>query len=885
MKPIYLEMQAFGPYAEKQTVDFEQLSEKGIFLIKGKTGSGKTTIFDAMTFALYGGSSGDADKSKTGRNDFEEWRCNQSPREMDTYVYFEFSSRGHSYYFKRILEPKRVNLATRYEAGEIDDDGNHLPFFNNPKEKDLKEKAEELIGLTKEQFRQVVLLPQGQFEKFLTASSDEKEKILNKIFDTYKWDAYTKSFFNIAKDRKDRLDSIKVYVNNSLREEELTSLEELGEKIEGYSQEREKNRLAHEAFDADGKREKLNEDYALVEQFKPLHDLQKDRDKLLGEKEYIASLNEKYIRAKKAEPVREAIEDYEKAEKDFYDRENSLKALTDKESAMKSAEASAKETLEKHNSVLDTDELQRQIGEYKSKADVYESFDKLLREKEKLSKEFSAAEAALKKAENSSKEAKEKATELYQEFETADSESKDYRIRHFRGIYGELAAELEDNRPCPVCGSESHPNPAQKTADSVSKEEMKSKEDLAEAAKERWKAQDEESHKCETEYKVAQTSYNEKKNALAESEAGLKTARANLVEDISDITALNDRINKLNDRIEQFNKKTAELKAACDKAHDDYSGLLTRIDTAKRERDKAQEAYSKAGECLNEAIKKNDFATVGDAKSVLLPEPELDSLHEKIVTYEAKWEENERRLRETKEKLEGKSEPDSSKFTERQDEIKDENNRFKELEAKLTSEITRLEKKKRDLSGKYQHYMAEIHEAENDLTFAKKLRGDTGMGLERYVIAVMFNQIIGEANEMLQKVHGGRYTLFRTDEKGVGNKSGLELKVHDNRSPEKEGRPVAMLSGGEKFLVSLALSIGMSTVAQKSGVQIEALFIDEGFGTLDDSSIDDAMDILDSVRKGRGTIGIISHVAVLEDTIPTQLEVVKSDKGNYIRTC
>ena len=181
------------------------------------------------------------------------------------------------------------------------------------------------------------------------------------------------------------------------------------------------------------------------------------------------------------------------------------------------------------------------------------------------------------------------------------------------------------------------------------------------------------------------------------------------------------------------------------------------------------------------------------------------------------------------------------------------------------------------------HFDANYRQAEDDLNFAKKLRGDAGIGLQRYVLAILFNQVIAEANRMLAKVHGGRYHLYRSDEKGKGNKRGLELKVYDNRSPEADGRGVAMLSGGEKFLVSLALSIGMSTVAQKGGVQIEALFIDEGFGTLDDNSIHDAMDVLESVRRSSGMIGIISHVQLLESNIPTHLEVVKSDSGISIR--
>ena len=156
MKPLKLELQAFGPYVEKQTVDFEALAEKGMLLITGNTGSGKTTIFDAMTFALYGGGSGEESKARNGRNDLEEWRCTQAGRELETFVAFTFSVRGRTYLFKRALLPKRINFLPQNEAGEIDEYGNVIPFFENPKKDDLTRKAEELLGLTKEQFRQAM---------------------------------------------------------------------------------------------------------------------------------------------------------------------------------------------------------------------------------------------------------------------------------------------------------------------------------------------------------------------------------------------------------------------------------------------------------------------------------------------------------------------------------------------------------------------------------------------------------------------------------------------------------------------------------------------------------------------------------------------------------
>lgn len=278
---------------------------------------------------------------------------------------------------------------------------------------------------------------------------------------------------------------------------------------------------------------------------------------------------------------------------------------------------------------------------------------------------------------------------------------------------------------------------------------------------------------------------------------------------------------------------------------------------------------------LDTALTQNGYADYLCVKQDLLTDEERKAMHAALVEYDRDLQTLTAEIADKQKELADMEEPDASQFETRQQEITEISEAYIKQISQLQTEIDRLTKKYMDLQTKWAHFDAEIQEAEDDLAFARKLRGDTGLGLQRYALAIMFNQVIVEANRMLEKVHGDRYHLYRSDEKGAGNKRGLELKVHDNRSPDTEGRSVSMLSGGEKFLVSLSLSIGMSTVAQKTGVQIEALFIDEGFGTLDDSSIADAMDILESVRKSSGMIGIISHVQLLESNIPTHLAVKK----------
>ncbi|MBP5273916.1 MAG: hypothetical protein ILO36_03150, partial [Abditibacteriota bacterium] len=234
--------------------------------------------------------------------------------------------------------------------------------------------------------------------------------------------------------------------------------------------------------------------------------------------------------------------------------------------------------------------------------------------------------------------------------------------------------------------------------------------------------------------------------------------------------------------------------------------------------------------------------------------------------------------------LDGKTEPDKDKCETARKEAEDAQKEYQNLDGGRKKEIERLGEKYGRLTNEDGGLEESLQKTEEDCLFAKSLRGDSGTGLQRYVLGIMFSSVVRAANHMLEKVHGGRYSLrTNTGEKEKGKrKEGLDILVHDIYSEENEGRPAGSLSGGEKFLVSLALAIGMSSVAQKSGIRIEALFIDEGFGTLDDDSVEDAMDILNSVQKANGLVGIISHVELLMKNIPCKLKVKKTDKGSAI---
>ena len=231
MRPIKVEFQAFGPYKTAESVDFEKLSSKGLFLISGDTGTGKTTILDAITFALYGKSSGG------GRNEFEQMRCKYADEKVPTYVKFEFENNGQFYIFERRIEKKRVNYQKSYNVMIKDNDGNWQVVFDNTKESDINKKAVEIIGLEYNQFVQVIILPQGKFEAFLVSSSDDKAKILTSIFGEDKWQVIAKSIYEKASKRVDELKEAKTALKLRLNEEGCESIEELRALIDSKKEE------------------------------------------------------------------------------------------------------------------------------------------------------------------------------------------------------------------------------------------------------------------------------------------------------------------------------------------------------------------------------------------------------------------------------------------------------------------------------------------------------------------------------------------------------------------------------------------------------------------------------------------------------------------------
>ncbi len=878
MKPCMVEFQAFGPYAGHELVDFEKLAAKGLFLICGKTGTGKTMILDAITFALYGKSSGH------GRDDFEAMHCTNAAFDVTTYVRFTFENNGSYYRFERRLERKRKNLSASYMVWQKDENGTWTALFENAKEKMLNEKAEEIIGLSYEQFRQVIVLPQGQFEKFLTSDSADKEKILTSIFGEEKWQAVAQLMFEEATERRQQLKSLQEQISNSLQEEACETLAEL-EVVVAQKKER---LAAMEAAYQEGTCEKqiraLRDRLALVSRFQDLR-RERARVRVYEEKQHDRMEQEKRIQdARRAEKVKELLLELHRAEA----------AQAERKTAVRTADQAAGQAKQQAEQILlqvtaqqqkndEIEEKKAQKIQLTAKITDYESIAAL---EQTFQKQRKAAESALQEAEQEKQIYESYAPKLvmlHEAYETDMEEHRKLLAAYLAGITGELAASLVEGQPCPVCGSREHPQKAVRTEADTSKEHVEEKRAEADAVYQKLQQTMQKQEQAKKKYEEKQRLAQELQLVKETAYTRLAEMQNNLIPEIGSLAELQKKLQQLTDEIGRDTEKLQSLTKMLEQANNTVAETAAKAELARQEEELAQKKQEAAMQAVAKGLSEHGFADIKEAEQLLLSEKEQEKLQQQIADFDAGRKAAEEQMKRLQEELGGQQEPDADACKTELAQLEKQQEAYAKETAVLSETIRRLSQKAEKLAQTGEGIEEKLLEAEQDLAFAKKLRGDAGTGLQRYVLGILFSSVIAAANRMLSMVHGGRYRLFRSDEKAQGsNKRGLELKVYDKNSEEHEGRFVSTLSGGEKFLTSLALSIGMSTIAQKSGIRIEALFIDEGFGSLDEDSITDAMQILDSIQQANGLVGIISHVQLLQERIPTKLRVEETEKGSHI---
>ena len=879
MHPIHLEFQAFGPYKGHESISFHDLAQNGLFLICGETGSGKTMILDAITFALYGQSSGGT------RDDLVQLRCNRCNPADPTFVKFVFEEKGNVYSFERRLEMKRVNLAAKQSVLKLNEQGIWEPVFENCRAKEMTAKATEIIGLNYEQFRQVIILPQGKFEKLLTSTSDEKEKILVNIFGAEKWQKIAEKYYENAKDKKDALVDIKKAQESSLAEEGCKNLEELHELVEDKHMRRDALEKEHKDADYPKQEKDLEEQRTLANEFSLLHQSEKTLAQLTARETEIKKDESSLDDALRAEVLRVPIDKLREVRKEQGTRKEALDDLLRESKLAEEKYVEASDSFAKHEALLpERQEWEHEKMVLDTKIPVYANIDDQKKAVATSQKNVEAKKKAVDEAKGDLNDAIEKTKHSYEAFTKAQVETRNLRSSYMAGITGYIAKDLEEGVPCPVCGSIEHPHKAAITEGSASRNDVDDAEANEDRCKEAWEKADKKRIESDSIWKSLDEELKQVQSDLSTKSAEYDAAKKNLIEGINSLKDLKKKIKELDDSIKEYDDGKESLTKARDLAKQKRDSFETKIEAAKRELENANKAVRNAENNLQKALAGSGFESMDDAVKVMLSDKSRKELSEKIDQYKGSVKTIKGQLSEKQAVLKDKIEPDIEIVKSELERIAAAQSEYDRSHATLESEYNRLLEKYNRLLKDNERYKLEIQDAEDDFTFAKNLRGDTGIGLQRYVLGIMFSSVIKAANEMLKKVHGGRYQLFRTDEKVDGsNKRGLDLKVYDSYAGGSDGRSVSTLSGGEKFLASLALSIGMSTIAKTGGVNIDGIFIDEGFGSLDSESIDDALEVLGSIQKAHGMVGIISHVDVRRANMPTKIQVIKTRETSTIQ--
>ena len=866
MKPVKLTLCGWGPYKEKQEIDFTGFSERGLFLITGPTGAGKTTIFDAITYALYGNMSGGMREKNSVRSDF-------SKADTPTYVELLMTHAGESYQIYR--NPEYMRPKKRRAQGK---DGKEQDFFTKEKERavftgpdgksiegssEVTRKVQELLKLDYRQFKQLSMIAQGEFAKLLSAPPSEKTKIFREIFGT---DLYEK----IAASLKGKSGSVyrQIMECRHKMDEDIDILSRDGDVIEDTGSH------YYEGVIAQLKKEEKH----LRQKCKAIREAYAQKDEQvqmlagrIAENERIQSLFDKLEKEKARQQflLQRADEMQEKEELlKQQERAASLRAVEIKLTTLKEQTASLKEEIQASEEEIQ--DLEQKNAAEESFFAVHEEIASAYEEEEKWREANGQFERENKKYKVRSEELC-KLQKIYLEAEKEEEEAKvlyeqtDKAYRH--GMAGILAESLEEGAPCPVCGSVRHPYPAVRGDSLPTKEQVKDLKEVYEKKQKKCALLHGQTTACKAESEELKRQVKERAelcSLLEEKRKKRKAVIADYLEDHSE--------KEFMEQLRQYQLRTAVLKEK-KKIQDKRKGE----EILSREKMEKQEAEFERG--LNEA----GFLSQEEYLEIRRDEKEIAALREEIESYRKDCHLNSEMISHLTEET-GKAEPEDaqelkskSKQAEKErKELFDEQLTLDSRQKNVKKGLISLEDKNKQLASLMKKYSLL-----KDLDDAANGNNKKRLVFEQYVLAAYFEDILTAANIRLRLLSSGRYELKRVEQISDGrSKDNLEIEVLDYYTGKY--RSVKTLSGGEAFKASLSLALGMSDVVQSEsgGLKVEALFIDEGFGSLDGESLEQACLTLQTLVEKDRLIGIISHVPELAEKIGNQIQICKTNAGS-----
>lgn len=872
MKPVSLTLCAFGPYAKEQKIDFTVFDRQGVFLITGDTGAGKTTVFDAVSFALFGEGSGGS-----GRRSVRSFRSDYASAKEDTYVEFTFEHKGRVYTVRR--SPEYERSAKRGE-GTVKNVASAELTCASPAETvtgidAVNRRLRELIGLNREQFAQTVMIAQGDFLKILNAKSDERKKLFQQIFDT---GVYADLQLRLKELNSECLNSDKLYrtraeetMRSILCEPEREQYEALREcaadakfaaraleltEVLTAAQTEEQKTAASLRKEAEERVGELTRRLTAGEtRNKDLMELAALQDKLLA---HISKKPEMDMKAEELKNARLAAD--------------LIPLFTERDAAAKDA-ARAKDscTLLKAEQEKESARLKPAEERYVRAAEALKTREGLLIRAQEIKKAVPTLKT-LQQKQNELLAAVEKAKKAIETEGEKAHALESLRLRFYRSESAMLAAQLKDGEPCPVCGSAEHPRLAKGEGEAVTKETL---------------------DRVEEQYKIASASAAELTANVrvleTEVNAGTASLKETSVDPGADPSMLALEAASLQRRAEGLESEEAAARAEKEKIQKALERAAAGLETEqKREAEKSAESLALTEQLRTES-KKAGFDSEDLARSAVRTGMQREALEKELDAYRTEQRSLEDRIGLIKGKYDSLEPADLAALRKEKAEAEAERDEFGLREttlfknASVNAEKTKrlgqlLEQKKKD--EKRWTIINDLYNA-----CAGKISSHVKVSFETYVQQFYFKQVIAAANVRLQKLTGGDFTLrCKSEAKDMRSQSGLDLDVFDRNT--SAWRDVSTLSGGESFLASMALALGLSDVAQalSGGIRLEAMFIDEGFGSLDDEALNKAVGLLSDLADGSRLVGVISHVAELKERIPQKLIVRKTPNGSVLRT-
>lgn len=924
MKPLKLTMSAFGSYAGKNVIDFTG-QQQGIFLITGDTGAGKTTIFDAITYALYNQTSG-------GERNGNMMRSQYAQPETETYVELEFLYRGQTYRVRRNPDYK---ITKTLKNGKIREqkvshsveltlpDGTVFPEKKNATDA----KIIEILGLTADQFSQIVMIAQGDFLKLLYTKSDERKMIFSKLFRT---DIYWKIQENLR--RKSMEMDERIQENDRAFEQEKSRIIPLPESEELPLDEL-VERLRERVKDA---LKEQNLRRANVEELNKKITKYEEINKLFVSLEKIRQTG-KELEARQAESKerRQQIENARKADKVLVAEQQNLRQQQEVE---QSAQAIAKmeETLTNNQEMFETLKTQQQEAEAEQKREAADTQKKMLaleqsfpsyealqnaRAEEQQAKKVwedlgktseesfhkqEAGIAALKEQQKRQEQAVEQTKKNWEQTSLSASES----AKHYEHMYeaflkeqaGILAENLSAGCPCPVCGSTVHPDPAKLSDHAVTELEVEQakktraaaeeKRDMAYAAFEAEKTEKQKLaqavEKEEADFVLAQTIAKQQRKEAEQNYVSLqkiaeqireKLVYPSLAEAKKQYAAMQKALEAAEQEIERKRQKVSELAEAMNTLKGQKLAEEENQKTAKKLAAKTEKEYAKL-------LEKSGFVSEETYHLAILPERSRSKLEREEKEYESQClrQQSEQKLLEKQ--VSGKTYTDTTELNEQ---LKAEKQALKEAE-KTYMELHTAYENDRSVLQNCAVYLEKGKKLESEDQVIKslsktangRLSSSAKIDFETYIQRQYFKQIIHEANKRLLTMSNHQFILKLKEEANTGRKTneGLDLSVYSLVTDSE--RDVKTLSGGESFLAALAMALGLSDIVERSAGAIhpDMMFIDEGFGSLDAQSRQQAIEVLAELAGDSRMVGIISHVTELKEQIDRKLVVSRTDKGS-----